>query len=228
MGEYYEWVNIDKKEYISPVDFDLGNKLHESASERNPLLGALYNLLASDWKGDAIVFLGDQTNITENDKNPVLRRLSAERQAWGEPGYDADYVDEVYQCISGLFRAAEYEVRQEIDYMVENNDFTLNCYRVDPANPYEGLFVRDSRFFRYTVNLSKKEYFDAARTRLTYINEEGKRTIRINPLPLLMAFPGEDDKCTGLWLGDQIVVSDDAPPEDFADMSEVYGWDFEG
>ena len=86
MGEYYDWVNIDKKEYICPSDFDLGNKLHESAFAGNHFLGALYNLLSADWKGDSIVFLGDQTNITEKDTNPVLRRLSAERQAWREPG----------------------------------------------------------------------------------------------------------------------------------------------
>ena len=66
MGEYYDWVNIDKKEYICPSDFDLGNKLHESASAGNQFRGALYNLLSTDWSGDSIVFLGDQTNITEN------------------------------------------------------------------------------------------------------------------------------------------------------------------
>ena len=126
MGEYYDWVNIDKKEYICPNDFDLGNKLHESAAAGNPLLGALYNLLSTDWKGDAIVFLGDQTNITDKDTNPVLRRLSAERQAWGEPGYDADYVTEVYRCISGLFKAAEEEVRHEIEGMIEFDDFEFN------------------------------------------------------------------------------------------------------
>ena len=29
MGEYYNWVNIDKKEYITPRDFDYGNKFWE-------------------------------------------------------------------------------------------------------------------------------------------------------------------------------------------------------
>lgn len=29
MGEYYDWVNVDRKEYISPCDFDFGNKKHE-------------------------------------------------------------------------------------------------------------------------------------------------------------------------------------------------------
>ena len=25
MGEYYQWVNVDKKEYICPEDFDYGS-----------------------------------------------------------------------------------------------------------------------------------------------------------------------------------------------------------
>lgn len=227
MGEYYDWVNIDKKEYICPNDFDLGNKLHESVAAGNPLLGALYNLLSTDWKGDAIVFLGDQTNITDKDTNPVLRRLSAERQAWGEPGYDADYVTEVYRCISGLFKAAEEEVRHEIEGMIKFDDFEFNYYGVSREEPYKGLFVRDSMFFRYTINHTKKEYFDIENTRLTYTDKDGVPIKRINPLPLLMAFPGSSyDKCTGLWLGDQIEVSNELPPSEYKDMSAEYGWDY--
>ena len=41
MGQYYCWVNFDKKEYLCPADFDLGNKLHESMSADNALLRAL-------------------------------------------------------------------------------------------------------------------------------------------------------------------------------------------
>lgn len=226
MGEYYDWVNIDKKEYISPSDFDLGNKLYESAFAGNSFLGALYNLLASDWNGDSIVFLGDQTNITEQDTNPVLRSLSAERQEWGEAGYDADYVIATYKCISGLFKAAEKEVRHEIEWMIELGNFEFNYYGVSPNAPYKGLFVMNSSFFRYTINHSKNEYFDVENTRLTYANREGVLTTRINPLPLLMAFPGSPcDRCTGLWLGDQIEVTDSLPPAGYKDMSSIYGWD---
>ncbi len=84
MGEYYDWVNVGKKEYICPSDFNLGNKLYETAFAGNHLLGALYSLLSSEWKGDSIIFLGDETNITEKETNPVLRSLSLERQAWRE------------------------------------------------------------------------------------------------------------------------------------------------
>ena len=50
MGEYYNWVNINKKEYIAPCDFGLGSKLWEAVVADNQLLGALYDLLSSDWK----------------------------------------------------------------------------------------------------------------------------------------------------------------------------------
>ncbi len=226
MGEYYDWVNIDKKEYICPSDFDLGNKLHESAFAGNHFLGALYNLLSADWKGDSIVFLGDQTNITEKDTNPVLRRLSVERQAWGEPGYDADYVTEKYKCVSGLFKEAEKRGRHEIELMIKFNDFRDNCYRVEREGPYKGLFERKSAFYRYTINHVRHEFFDIEKTRLTYTNRDGILSARINPLPLLMAFPGfDEDACTGLWLGDPIEVTDNMPPSGYKDMSEEYGWD---
>ena len=182
-------------------------------------------MLASDWKDDRIVFLGDQTDITEEDKNPVLQKLPAERKAWGEPGYDHDYVSDKYKCISGLFKEAEKEVRQEIEGMIQFNDFEFNYYRVKKEAPFEGLFVREACFFRYTINHSKREFFDVKKTKLTYKNKDGILTTRINPLPLLMAFPGSYDSCTGLWLGDRIEVSDDLPPADYRDMSMEYFWD---
>ena len=165
MGKYYDWVNIDKKEYISPYDFDLGSKLYETTLADNHLLGALYDLLASDWKGDAIVFLADEVHITPEDDNPVLQRLSAERHAaWGdEPGYDADYVIEEYKCISGLFKEAEETVRQEIDRMVRTLVYAVLHHYTQPQNFYgvgglkifrdliyemQGLMKEDHRFYK--------------------------------------------------------------------------------
>lgn len=52
MGEYYKWVNIDKKEYISPRDFDYGNKFWESMNKDSAPLHALHVLLANEWRGD--------------------------------------------------------------------------------------------------------------------------------------------------------------------------------
>lgn len=35
MGEYFIWVNADKKEYIDPYDFDYGNKFRESMTRQS-------------------------------------------------------------------------------------------------------------------------------------------------------------------------------------------------
>ena len=75
MGEYFDWVNVDKKEYLCPNDFDLGNKLHESAFAGNDLLEALYDRLSSEWKGDMIIFLGDEIDISKDENNPALRKI---------------------------------------------------------------------------------------------------------------------------------------------------------
>ena len=51
MGEYYDWVNVDRKEYINPNDFDFGNKKHESMGRGNVFLCALRELLSKEWEG---------------------------------------------------------------------------------------------------------------------------------------------------------------------------------
>ena len=56
MGEYYKWVNIDKKEYLYPNDFGYGNKFRESMHKDSDPLHALRALLADD--GEAIAFYG--------------------------------------------------------------------------------------------------------------------------------------------------------------------------
>lgn len=68
MGEYYDWVNVDKKQYLCPCDFNLGSKYMESAWWDYNILGALYSLLSKEWKGDRVLFLGDYFTVTENEK----------------------------------------------------------------------------------------------------------------------------------------------------------------
>lgn len=213
MGIYYDWVNLDKKEFICPNDFNQGNKVYETTAIKNPLLGALYDLLASDWRGDTLVFLGDDVFIPDTTDNPVLRRLHNEWRVWNQRGTDWDYVYENYHNISGLYKAAEEEVRNELNYKLEDNDWDFNEYKVDPKDPFKGLFVRESRFFRYTVNHTKREYIDIEALPSPH-----------NPLPVLMAFPGRGEEFTGSWLGDELEVSEGLPPVDYKDMSQVYGF----
>lgn len=78
MGEYYKWVNIDKKEYITPRDFDYGNKFHESMNKDSAPLHALHVLLANEWMGNRVLWFGDEMRVTEHFPNEALRILYAQ------------------------------------------------------------------------------------------------------------------------------------------------------
>ena len=141
MGEYFDWVNVNKREYISPGDFDYGNKFHESLCKNNSFLCALYELLAGRWKGDPVVFLGDEAKIPEDTPYGLLRDLLG--QAGTEHYYD--FICENYRNVSCLFRDAEKEVREEIgNYIYEIKSrgafMYANEYGIDIRRPFAGLF----------------------------------------------------------------------------------------
>ena len=195
MGEYYTFVNMDKKEYIDPVNFGYGAKLHESAwtrdrtFRRNEFLGALYALLSTDWKGDTLIFLGDEACSSEKDVSPFLRKLLARYKLLENKGVPYDCgIDGDYRDVSGLFKAAEEVVREDIQSMIDYIDFSANYYKVNPNAPFDGLFVRESVFFRYTINHTKKEFFDMGENYANGCTEHPKSMPEFNPLPFLEAF----------------------------------------
>ncbi len=88
-------------------------------------------------------------------------------------------------------------------------------------------FLSEIHAFSVTrLTIQKQEFFDLEKTQLICPNKREAPKGGINPLPLLMAFSdSSNDKCTGLWIGDQIEVSDEALPVNYRDMSAYYGWD---
>ena len=218
MGQYFQWVNADKSEYINPGDFGMGVKLYESSWEPNGVLAALYDLLSSDWEGDLIAFVGDYVDQSKNLDNPIAKRLFEQIESSGYKGCLIDYQDEVCKNVSGYYKEAEESVREHINNMIEHDGFEFNEYKVNPNNPWEGLFVRSGRYFRYTINDAKKEFVDILNTREEIVKEKNGEEIlyRNNPLPVLMAFGATE---TGRWTGDRIRVSNEKPPEDYIDIS---------
>ena len=92
MGEYYNWVNIDKKEYISPHDFDYGNKLWESMNKDSAPLHALHVLLANEWRGDRVLWLGDERLASEDFPNAVIQNLYVQTAEVGDSGYTLNLI----------------------------------------------------------------------------------------------------------------------------------------
>ena len=211
MGEYYDWVNVDKREYICPNDFDFGNKRTESLVRGNAFLRALRELLSKEWSGDHVFWMGDEKNISEDTENVTLRTLYGHTVQIGYPGDAFDTVCESYKNVSGLFKAAEKEVRQEIGFYLEDlksaDPMMYNEYGIDIDKPFDGLFLRDGRDFLYTVNHTKKVCYSFEKTKILY--QDNTESDYADPLPVLMAYGRVTD--TGLWVGDIIGVSDEIP-----------------
>ena len=218
MGEYYSWVNVDKKQYIKPVDFDDAHRLFGTGFS-GPLYGALCALLASDWKGDHIIHIGDYAEVPENPDNETLRRLLSGLLSWRSDMDFDGYIIEKFQNISGIFKAAEPMVRPEINWMIENDDFgEYNYYRVEREDSFRGLFCRDLYFPRYVINESRKEYFDLGEDRFWYYDTR--------PMPIVLSY-GRDAsfyKYGGYWLGDIIAVSDTDPGSEYRDFGKDVNW----
>ena len=206
MGVDYFWVNIDKHEYLNPIDFDEGGRLYQTLFAYNSLTGALYNLLSSDWKGDTFLFLGDETMISERNNHQVLSQLRAKRIRDQRFIYEIDYIEEAYRCVSGMFTKTKDEIMKEIRYKLKDGTYNSNL-----EVPFDVLFQRESRFFRYTINHTKMEYFDIEQT---FIDE-----FNFNPLPLLMGYSRNKDP--GRWIGDEIEVSDNLCVSGYRNISSV-------
>ena len=225
MGEYYNWVNVDRKEYICPSDFGMGNKLLESSSHHNGFLCAFKELLESEWKNSHIVFLGDSKELTQDDNNATISMLYKHSEESGYKGNGIDTIIETYSNISGWFSASEKEVRHEIEYYLkeleigEKNPF--NEYSVNPADPYKNLFLRHGKEFKYTINYSKKEYISLDGTKFFSLSydldlPENERLLspkrieetETDPISYLMRH-GYDG--IGDWVGDIIGVSNEIP-----------------
>lgn len=222
MGEYYNWVNVDKKEYICPDDFDYGNKRWETLYRGNSFLRALRTLLSSEWKGDHILFLGDEVSVPFNTGNPTLKKLYSHTVLCGYSGNPWDTVVETYRNISSLFKPAEAAVREGIGFYLESLRQEIERqldseYRLDPENPFAGFFLRTGKDFRYTINHTKKVYYSFERTRFLY--PDGEEDDHADPLPLLMIYGSGTN--FGPWLGDIIGVADQVP-EGYSLRKEIY------
>lgn len=222
MGQYYNWVNPKRREYICPNDFDYGNKLVESMGRKdNRFLSALHELLSNEWKDDKIIFLGDYCNIDRNnsDKEP-LKSLYEQTVENGTGGYDVvgTLILETYCNLSAQFSiCCQEEVKEEIEYYLDDlrsdEPFKNNEYGVDIDDPYRGLFQRDGKDFTYVINQSRKIGYD--RNNITVIFENGEIRNSLDPLPLLMECSGgygdDFDIREGQWFGDVIAVADTFP-----------------
>lgn len=80
MGQYFKFVNFDKKEMISPYDYDNLAKVMEHSYQGNKFLAAAEKLIKTDWAGDRVLYLGDYVDEYYNEPKmkEVLSQLVKE------------------------------------------------------------------------------------------------------------------------------------------------------
>ncbi len=219
MSEYYWWVNVDRREYLWPGDFDSSAKWMGVAQKNSRVTGAMRALLSMEWGNDHIVYLGDETLVSPDSNNATLRILYKHTEEYNCPGDAPDAVFDTYRNVSGLFVEAEKGVREEIAGYLANveSDFEcINTYGIHIQKPFAGLFQRHARTFRYTLNHSRKEAYSFQETAIRY--QDGTRSAWADPLPGLLCY---GTKGTGAWLGDVIGVSNRLP-EGYSLLKEIY------
>ena len=220
MGQDYCWINADKKEYMEPISFDLGSRRPQSSRIGNPLLGALYARLDSDWRNYDILFLGDYSFMPEVCQYRILAKIKSQMEPsfqW-RTIYIYDWIVDNYKEVSVQFKEAEKVCRDEIKFIIEAEGQITNWYRVDINDPFRGLFTRDPKSFRYTVNETKKEFYD-----LTARSRSNLDDFHDDPLPFLMAYGSYDtDGDTSRWLDGHVYGSDTKPGPDYRDISRQH------
>ncbi|OUP09804.1 hypothetical protein [Collinsella sp. An2] len=216
MGQYFSWVNFDKNEIIEDWPWANGSKLHESAYLGCEETDAALTMLAGDWAGDFVAFLGDYAEF-ENETHPKRREIE---QRLGDMACE----DYIYSCtdICGRF-----------DYTREHPEVRRPVYDGDSIYerwvPYDGPFDVAIHCYRYVVNESKKEFVDRFCTAVRYINVETSEIVRYDPFPELMCSQtggliDPEHEIEGLWFGDFIRPTDVHPGSEYKAVAQNYSY----
>ena len=129
--------------------------------------------------------------VSENFPNPVIQILYSQSAEFGYPGDAFDIICESYRNVSCLFKEAEKDVREEIGYYIEEYRENgrlehYNEYGIDFEHPYEGLFLKAGRRYKYTINHTKKIYHALDETDILF--QDHTKNDFSDPLPLLMGY----------------------------------------
>lgn len=222
MSEDYYWINVDRKEYLCPVDFDLSCHNHGSMYRENDCLRALRELLTTEWKGSHVAFLGEYCKAPKNIAEDLFQVILKQADELGYPGDIFNTMCDSYRNVSCLFAGAEEMVREDIGYfLLELRDGRFepyNEYGIDPANPFDGLFLREGKTFKYTLNHTKRVGYSLDETIIRY--QCGLEAEYSDPLPVLLGC-GDHTPEPGPWLGDIIDAANELPAG-YDLLKEVY------
>jgi hypothetical protein len=210
MGQYYRAVSINRKQAVSPYDYDNGAKLMEHSFLTNSYLNVVMMLLSAGgaWHKTRLVWAGDYSEQKQDELIPA--KVKAAYSKWydkTEPEYALKYPE---NRIPNLYNL--------VTKMGKNGKIPSFGFQViRPAEPTQ----EDVKLLRFIVNHTKKEFVD-----LTKCPKDKKNFgWELHPLSLLTcdsfgsggSYHGEN-KYRGTWVGDVISAEPFMPAIDFKEI----------
>ena len=169
MGQYYQIINIDKRERIHPHHLDNGAKLMEWCYVGNEMTNALMNKLRKDWRGDRVYIVGDYADLSDRSEYwaNAYEEAITELNIADTVNHDGVKIDSLYK----------------VGYADEDSEQYVKDISKDVCTKGSAL--------RYIVNRKFGKYIDITHcpTSRTGINEEDGTlwNMYVHPLPLLIA-----------------------------------------
>mgnify|MGYP004474497817 CR=1 FL=1 len=199
MSQGYAWSSFEKNEALE-VGW-CGNKLRESAWTGCKQNNAVLTLLADRWAGDHLVWYGCEGFDFRNCDTPFKQQLLYE--------YGVDYFYDA-KDISGIFPDSRNEWSHYAP--IGPNREWLPVY-------YDGPFDTEIKWYRYVVNLEKRQYIDRERTAVRCVvpGEVWRDDLFPQLCVPLDREPGEG--YWGMWFGDLLAATNELPGEGYEDLS---------
>lgn len=205
MGQYFTFINIDKKLFAD----DSGHKLTEECWLGNSLTEAIKLKIRNEWKGDRVVLLGDYA-----DGDSYSRHSSSHAEF-----LEALKNDEQVNCLTS----------ERLYYWVRNQSSGFK-----PAFTSGDRDANLNRC-RYLYNTARKEYVDSFKVFPSYVNICDNQIYfeKLDAYSLLVAmgngegggdYFGPSDDMVGLWAttSDCVIISDKAPNKSGIDGVDTF------
>lgn len=208
-GQYCIWANPDKREYIDDEPFEgAGFMLGCSATAGQQMTDAACTMIAGPWRGDTVIYVGDNwTDNSFDDKRS--HKLFAKFD-----GYPYEDILNRFENVTGYFEQARGHMYSDYLHSKERGDIN--------EEPYVGPFDLRVRSWRYAVNRTRHEFVDRRQGPISNVYRwHGRYEFgRIDPTVLLYAMGPVDDEWGGRWCSDLVDMSDNAPEQDYRDVTE--------
>lgn len=228
MGQYYKFINLDKKQALTSWAFDCGAKLMEFSYinnikepiTSNMFVGALCYLLNNDWAGDRVMVVGDYAMFSkEPSEDGDFRADSAE--IWEEP------LKELTKDIPEVGTVAT----EDTDDFSKGYTITMYSYasayfeELEPDNKiFGGINTAEYEIPRYLCFPANDVFIDLLKLEpeSSGSDVDGDWNMTIMPLTLLLAlgneqgggdYYGPNKDYVGTWAlhSDSIFFSDERP-----------------